>query len=426
MDAYQTRKLSEAVFLYLNGERVSLIQATIVALSAESEQDAKNLYKQIKVTKAMQNELFATLRVPKNQQKFYTEAPHLLALLAHLHQDGYGSGHLGHLLNIIDETKYNFYRQLRRLGLAATTLGGIGALIYLKPEQASRIIEFVMNRLPTLLLNWLMRTFSLLKNLTFIGIANTCVRYIIFLYNTFYHGFSNLSQKLMSVFFRTASTALNLSAYAMIFWTAGLATPLSAILFISASLVAVIESIAHYMAIRFRPVTKDQQVLDPWLMKADLIREENQKTFAMTMMTHRTGFALIIAAITAVWCIMVPGGIFLTLTFMAAIMIAGWLETLGASNLEAKNAIKLQKVLQEAKEGESSLVTTNTCSPVKTAAHQAASASHQAQATPSQEPGKSSKSLRFFDKPDTKRMPNEAPQMEKELPVEEPHVFSLT
>ncbi len=354
MDRYQSKKLTEAVFLYLNGERVSLVQSTIVALSVESEKDAKALYKAIKVDTKLEQQLFLALRVPKAQQKFYTNAPHLFALLTHLHQDGYGFGHLGHLLAIIDETQYNFYRRLQTAGLFTTALAGIGATAHFQPERALRILAFIISRLPLILLEWLRRTFSLLKNLTFIGAAYGVFRYILFIYNTFYHGFSNLTQKLSALFFRTLAMGLNLGAYGIIFLSAGIPTPLSASLFIAASFVGVIESVARYIVIRYKPAPKDNTIQDRWIMEADLIRENNQRHFAVKEMLLRVFFALAIATIVTVWSF-IPGSIFLTLGFMAGIAVLGWIESLAFSKLESKNTIKLQKILHEASEPEASI-----------------------------------------------------------------------
>lgn len=354
MDRYLAQKLTETVFLYLNGERVSLVQGTIVALSTESEEDAEKLYKKIPVTSDLEAQLFRLLRVPPNQHKFYVNKPHLFSLLAHLHQDGYGSGHLGYLLSLISETKYYFYRRLNRMGFIAFLISGVGIFLRLKPEQAARLSQFIVNRLPTILLDWFQKTFSLLKNLTFIGALYSLGRYVMFLYDTFYHGFSNLSQKLTALSFRTLATSLNLAAYGIIFWASGVATPLSGFLFIAASFMSAVESLAHYIVIRYRPVAKDNHIEDAWLKRADEIREENQQQFATKEMFIRVFFALLVTAIVTAWCLFAPQSILLTIGFMAALMVAGQIESLIFSKLEARNASHLQTQLQAENEVHSS------------------------------------------------------------------------
>lgn len=337
-------KLIEAVFLYLNGERVSLVQGTIVAISAESEDDAIELYKKIKADKSIEDRLFSALRVPQSKQRFYANASSLFDLLAHLHQDGYGFGHLGHLLSIIEETKYNFYRRLRTASLIVLAAAGLGSFAYVKPEQIYRLITFITDRLPELVLEWIRRTFSLLKNLTFIGAATTCLRYVMFIYLTFYHGISNLSQKLTALLFRTIATGLNLTAYALIFRAAGVATPLSGLLFIAASSIGIIESVARYLMIRYKPAPKDETATG-WTLRAEQIREENQQNFTIQEMIIRVFFALMIAAVITTWCF-IPGSILLTLGFMAGMSALSSIESLVFSKLETHHAVKLQQKLE--------------------------------------------------------------------------------
>ncbi len=347
MNARQVKKLTDAVFLYLDGERLIVTESILTSISEETEQDAKLLYKKIPVTRTLEKRILETLRVPQNQYQFYVNQSNLLELLTHLHQDGYASGHLGYFLALIDKTKYHFYRRLGHASMLAFIFTNIGVFFALKREKAVEILQFILNQLPQLALHWIQKTFSLPKNLTFIGLSYNLLRYFMFLYDTFYHGFSNLLQKITAVSFRTLATGLSVAAYGLIFSASGIATPLSGLFFIASSFVGAIESFISYLMIRYQPAKKETNTTHAWLNRADEIREENQKHFITKEMLFRVFLGLVATAVVAAWCFFAPQTIVFTLIFMGTLMLLARTESFGLSKLQANNAKHLQKMLEK-------------------------------------------------------------------------------
>lgn len=343
----QKNKLINTVYGYLNGADITKVRAILNATCNETEADAKSLYKSILVYPKIEEELFKMLQVPESMQKNYRNKEHLFELLTHLHQDGYSHGHLAHFLTLIDKTKYHNYKGTKIAILSSFTLVNISAFFYIYPEYFRKAQQFILSVLPRILFDWIKKTFSILRNLPFIGIIYTSVTFFAFLYQTFYHGLSNLSQKLTAVFFRGAATGLSLTAYIMCFLTAGVATPLTGILFISGSAIDVIQSVVNYCMIRFKPIPKHESTSPTWEIVADHVRQKHQQQHAGKTVWVNLGAAILLTAVVAMWCFF-PPSILLTLGCMAATVVVSGVKYLTLSHIEAQYTEKLQRSLQTA------------------------------------------------------------------------------
>jgi len=349
MNQLQKNKLINVVYDYLNGVDTSIVRATLTVLCNETEGDARSLYQSILVYPENENALFKMLRVPQNKQKNYRDAMNLFELLTHLHQDGYGHGHLGFLLRLINDTKYHHHLGLKRAVASSIIIMSTAAFFYIYPQYFQQTRRFIATILPRILLDWIKKTFSILRNITFIGMGYSIITFLLFLYQTFYHGFSNLNQKLTAVFFKSSATSLSLAGYILCFLAAGVATPLTGVLFISAAGVDVIESLVSYFMIRLKPLFKPNPNDSTWNELADRARQINQREQALKSMWVKLGGALLVTGLVAVWCFF-PPSLILTLTCMASITVVGLIKAAMLSSIESGYTEKLQKKLQSVAE----------------------------------------------------------------------------
>jgi hypothetical protein len=356
----QKSKLIKTVYAYLNGGDTGQIRTTLAQLCNDTESDAKSLYQSILTYPDIEDTLFDMLRVPKDKQKNYRDKINLFSLLTHLHQDGWGHGHLSFLLTLINDTTYHHYRGTKSSILSSIMLINTGAFFYRYPQYFHNTLRFISTVLPRIILEWVKKTFSILQNITFIGMSYTTFMFLIFLYKTFYHGLSNLNQKLTAVFFRGSATGLSMAGYILCFLAAGVATPLTGILFISGSAIDVVESVISYLMIRLKPMSKKDVHNQTWHDIADQARQESQRKQAGKSVWIKLSAALIVTAIVAIWCFF-PPSLVLTLTCMAAISVIGVVKSLILSSIESKYTEKLQKTLQTAAQ---SLAEDDTQSPV--------------------------------------------------------------
>lgn len=343
----EKNKLLSTVYRYLDGEDIAKIKADLNISCNKAEAHAKTLYKSIVVDVKIENALFNILQVPQSAQKNYRNKEDFLKLLTHLHQDGYSHGHLAHLLVLIDKTKYHNYKGIKLAILSSFTLINVGAFFHIYPEYLKKAQQFILSVLPRIIFDWIKKTFSILQNLTFIGIIYTSVTFLSFFYHTFYHGFSNLSQKLTATLFKGTATSLSLTAYVICFLAAGVATPLTGILFISSSALDVVQSVVNYCMIRFKSAPKDQAASPTWEILADKVRRENQRQHAGKTVWINLGTALLLTGLVTMWCFF-PPSILLTIGCMATSLAINTIKSLVLSRIETQYTVKLQHALQAA------------------------------------------------------------------------------
>ncbi len=339
----QQQALTTLVYDYLQGEKIPLVRSFLDKNCAEQKQDANILYEAVPVHPVTAQRLFVLLHVPKEKQSTYANVQTLLTLLTSLHQDGYAHDHLAYLLGLIEQTKYKRSgRTLLMFGALLST--GLGGVFYLKPDYFNALNQLITAILPRIVLGWLKKTFSLLRNLPLLGIVYTCSSLISHTYRTVYYGGSNFSQKWAAFSFKATSISLSLAGYVLCFLAAGVATPVSGILFITSSTIDVAESFFTFYLINQKPRPKRESLEKTWEALADHTRNENQQQRASQSIWVKLTAATLITAAVTIWCVF-PPSLFIMLSCMAFITLVGFIKSAMVERIDTAAATALQASL---------------------------------------------------------------------------------
>lgn len=369
IDRHLKNKLIDVIYHYLDGQDLAITRQKLATLSQENHMDVKKLYQSLVVYPHLETQLLTTLRVPKQYQKHYKKKPNLYELLTHLHQDGYGHGHLKYLLTLIEDTQYKPYKNLQITGSLLAVVLSIATLFYFKPKYFRATLQLISKALPQLLIKIGKKIAGVPAGLTLVGMVYTSALYLYFLYRTFSYGVSNFNQKFFDLFFRTSATALSLAGYTLCFLASGAASPLTAILFISGSAVDVVESLFTYCTIRFKSLPERNSLEQTWNVLSNHARKESQQNHAGKELVVKLTAALMITALVTIWCIF-PPSLLITLGCLISIGVVGFIKSSILNRLDANHTAKLQSTLQSIKQElhkntlNESLVTANSMKPV--------------------------------------------------------------
>lgn len=328
--------LSEIVTSYLRGEEISSIRSRLRAVCSEKKQNASALYREITASPEITKNLYPLLQVPGEKQDSYGNNQTLLTLLTRLNKDGHDYDHLAYLLGLIDQTKYT--RSWRNTLIVGALLSvGLGGFFYLKPDYFHTLQHLITVILPRFVLAWLEKTFSLLRNIPLIGIVYTSSSLIWQTIQMLYYGVSHASQTWTAFAFKTASISASLAGYVVCLLAAGVANPVTSMLFITSSIIDVAESFVTFYMINQRPCpTSDspEQVMR---------YQAQQQRAAHTLWVKLTAATLITAAVT-IWCVC-PPSLLIMLSCMASIHLVGFIKCAIIEHINSKSAISLQKSL---------------------------------------------------------------------------------
>ena len=329
--------LSDIVMQYLSGAEISSIRAHLIAASSEKKQDARALYNDRPASLAIRTTLYSLLRVPEEQQLSYPEDLKLLTLLSRLNIDGHDYDHLAYLLGLIDETTYK--RSWRNELIVGALLSvGLAGLFYLKPDYFYRLQDLITVILPRVVLAWLEKTFSLLRNIPLIGIVYTSSSLIWQTIQMLYYGVSHASQTWTAFAFKAASIIASLAGYVVCLLAAGVANPVTSMLFITSSIIDVAESFFTFYMINQRPSPNED-------FPEQVMRYQAQQQRAThTLWVKLTAATLITAAVT-IWCVC-PPSLLIILSCMASIHLVGFIKWAIVEQIDKKACISLQKSLK--------------------------------------------------------------------------------
>lgn len=329
-------ELIEIVYSYLKGDNLNIIR---IKLEEQCDTvDAIVLYQNQPLNQSEREGILGLLYVPKAQYKNYVAIDRLYPLLAQLQLDGHGHNHLDYLLKLINEARYkrSWHIPVAILTFMSTLLGG---LIYLNPSVA-RSIETLYSRIAPYLLNWLDKTFSLLRNLPLLGMTYSLGKLLSNLYKTLFHGATNTHQKLTTLTFQVFSGGLSLAGYVLSYLAAGVATPLAGMLFVSSALVDIVESWYIYYSIQNKP-RPPTPTINTFESRANELCLRNQKEHASNTVWINVGAALFIAGAIAVWCF-APPSLPLILGCVLFISAISYIKSASLDLLNARYAKELQ------------------------------------------------------------------------------------
>ena len=153
-----------------------------------------------------------------------------------------------------------------------------------------------------------------------------------------YDGVSHASQTWTAFAFKAASISASLAGYVVCLLAAGVANPVTSMLFITSSIIDVAESFFTFYMINQRP--------SPTSDSPDQVMryQAQQQRAAHTLWVKLIAATLITAAVT-IWCVC-PPSLLIMLSCMASIHLVGFIKCAIIEHINSKSAISLQESLE--------------------------------------------------------------------------------
>jgi hypothetical protein len=284
------------------------------------------------------------LHVSLKEQKQYQHEKNLSTLLIRLHQDGHDHQHLAFLLDLLQTSRYT-PAQKHHWGRWAMSALVIGVGTYLNRQRLADIGQFLTSTLPKMIATWLEKRASLLfRGYPLAGAAATLVSLLWAIYTTFYHGFTNLTQKATSLFFKVLSKGLTFAAYVVCFFAAGVPTPLTGWLFVAGTAIDMADVLTSFIFLTLKHAKHKTSDSPSWHTQADDIRRENQREHAKEAVWVKLTASFLTTITVAIWCF-APPSIPITLACIGAMMLIGLAKSNMMGYINTKYANLLQTSL---------------------------------------------------------------------------------
>lgn len=349
---------TEIISAYLKGMDLEMVQACLNSIPRHPKhkdvKDARQFYQNYDIGSGLKDNsrkenILSLLKVSIDEMSEETKANYqsiqtLLPFIEQLQKDGYGHGHLNHLLKLIDQTKYN---TSWHVPIAVTTFFTtfIVILSYISP-WFSKFLERLFEQLLPIVLHWLERTFSILRNLPLVGMVYTGFKLLSNLYKTIFHGSNNHTQKFTALFFLISSGGFALAGYMLAYFAAGTATVLASSLFVISEAVNIVESWYTYYTIMDKKPSKFVNGHKAFEPHADQLRLQYQQKYAREAVWRNVLAAVATTAAIYVWSFF-PPSIPLILGCVLFISTVSYLKTAFLERLEKKYASELQTQIQK-------------------------------------------------------------------------------
>lgn len=247
------RTLEKIVLDYLQGTPIRGIRLRLEDECADLGAGCQSLYKSIPIKQEEAKDdpylgaILLSLNIEKSPdpntpgtyEKLMEKSNSLHDLLKHLSHDGYRRA--AYLLGLIEATEpksnWTMIFTLSAIGIAA-----LGGLAYFKKEYIEAIGDWFVRSFP-LVISWLGKTFSLLRNFSLLGIIYNGLGLLWSWYQTFANGTTTTTDKLKTLFFKTLTAGLTISAYVLSYLAAGAMPVPAAILFVLSSSTKVVQGV---------------------------------------------------------------------------------------------------------------------------------------------------------------------------------------
>jgi hypothetical protein len=311
----------ELLMAYLHGELYALENLSrILKPQCTDKKNALGIYQDTAITKEQKQTLRAALAVPTDVTINNTDK--LLDFIDNLNKAGYGYGQLAdfryQLKKIYKEPDWT-----RPLYLATLLTSSISSFFLLNQHQRDRL-EAVLLRIAPIIAPFIAP--FLLVGLQFYTIIQQAKRTY---YEDTYHSYNHRIQRWLV---GTLPSLLNLAAYVAIA-VVGSMSPISAALFVAASLVAVTDG-AH----RFYRQEKTEELAE--LGTAHAIRQENRK--ARTRQTLEVKiYAAVALAVTVVISCIFPPSIFVVLAYSSLFILIPWTKNSFLNKIHTESSDQL-------------------------------------------------------------------------------------
>ncbi len=324
----------------------------IEALNENTHQES---FQTIRLTKS----ILASLNIKKSTdssiegtyEKALKKSNNLYDLIKILSDDGYGQMEylLEELIKTIKPRRNWPLIYLVSAGVSAV----VGGLTYAFRQPLAVLWQWLSSTFP-LAMNWVGRTFSILRNIPLLGIIGNGLILTWDWYNTLAYGTNIPSRKLYNLLFKTLATGLTISAYTLSFLAAGIITIPAAILFVLGSTTKVFKGGYNWWR-SARPVKPDNIEAAEWEVLAQYEREANLHQRSKYSALANIGAAVLTTIAVGIWNFSPPGLIvtIFCVSFISLITLAEW--TL-LSNINESSAYRLQTSIEKIENPKSTLV----------------------------------------------------------------------
>ena len=349
----QAKALKEIVLDFLQGQTISVVRVRLQNECVDSKTGCKELYQGVTLEESVEAlyipAILNSLNIKKSTSRkqgpyedLLNKSANLYELLIHLYYSGHHQ--VGYLIDLIESTKPKYNWPL--LFTVATAISaGISAIFLTKQNYLNAFAEWIERAFPTAM-NWIGRTFSLLRNIPLLGIIAHSISLLRNWYTTFAYGTSNTPSKWTDVAFKTVTAALKIGSYALLFASAGVMSIAAASLAVLGSGIDVIKSMftffnsQHTMA-HFKAPNKE----DNWETRAEYERVKNMHQYAKRSFGIKLTAAILVTAAMAVWCFFPPSFV-LTICCMSLIAFVSLAKWSSLTTIHEENAKKLQRSLK--------------------------------------------------------------------------------
>lgn len=348
----QTETLKKIVLGFIQGNIPSVTKIQLQTLTAELKTSAKKLYQSISLDFSTPDPfLTAILRSINLYQEDHRDAdtrlqkysPNLYELLKNLYHDG--NHQLGYLLKLIENTKpATNWTALFLVG--SITSAGLGVLAYFKRAYIDQFLQWLEQSYP-MLLEWTTKTFSILRNLSLLGILYTGLGLLWSWIYTFSNGTTSVHHKITALFFKTTAAILSMAAYAVAYLAAGVMSLTAASLFFLSSTIELVKSLYFYIKASNNLTQLSQPDLNTatWETLAQYKRAENLYQRSLRTFWIKLTAALFTCVAVAIWSFFPPSLIITASCFIFISLIALTKRSIVSSMHEA-SAFQLQHALR--------------------------------------------------------------------------------
>ncbi|MCR9192979.1 MAG: hypothetical protein NXI01_10075 [Gammaproteobacteria bacterium] len=334
-------QFKKAIIDHLSGEHKTLHETAEAIRSAcifgTVKIDARVFCKNIPLSESVEDqeldsnigEILKHLNLPRDKAS-YARITSLYDLLQQ--QD-----HMEDLIALIDNT-HPIQPWLHYVKLPMIVTIGVLGFCYLQPQYFWATIDWITNTLPSAY-HWLYHYIVQLNNLPIIGMAVQIGILLYYLNATFENGLDPSEDKVRELMFRSAAIALNFFAHLVSFWAAGTLPLFPALLFVSSSLVGIVESIYTYRL--HKRQEESEQAVKNAFTESFKARDASSVQRNKHILLVRGVYALAITSMVIAVSILTPS-VILTMAYMMSMWLAYLVQDYAISSIKKKSADTLQ------------------------------------------------------------------------------------
>ncbi|WP_133127587.1 hypothetical protein [Legionella nagasakiensis] len=345
--------LKMIVLNYLQGEPLGVVRVRLETACAELKTGCKDLYKAIELksddpfTLAILKSLHVNKAKPGNKhgeyEKVLDKSKNLHELLINLYHNGHH--HVGYLLRLIENTnpKRNWALIFT---IGALLSASLGVFFHFNKKYIEAFSSWLSRTFP-LMIDWLGKTFSLLKNIPLLGMIYNGLTLSFSWYRTFTNGTTTTSHKLNSLFFKTLTAGLNITAYFLSYTAGGAMCLPAAMLFVLSSSIDVFKSVYNFFKSRqaLKTLEVPQKDEHHWERLAEYERAKNLHKRALKSVGIKFTAAILTTIAIGIWSFFPPNLIIMIgcIVFISLVSLA---KKSVLSTIYERQAQQLQKKLQ--------------------------------------------------------------------------------